>query len=202
MKRLPSIALLALLLTTFGFSYGLADRVSAKSIIREGQGQGVAVEVIDVASGRLLSPKSAFSSGQAFRLQLQTSFSGHIYITNVSPSGKRTQVYPVSNENNFHEAGQIVIPPAQSSPFRFDNERGLEILEVSLSPTTIKAYEEARYQPQLAPAAELVGYQVPSSSGFANSSSAKGISRDDGYTFPSAPQAGEMFRFTVALQHN
>ena len=176
---------------------------SAKGIIRSGSAQGVAVEIVDVKTGRLLSANTRFHNGQTFRLRIQTSMPGHLYLVNVSPSGRRTQIFPQQRENNFYEAGSIELPAPDQPPFQFDNESGVEMIQVAISPTTIGAFEQARFQPELASAREA-GLLASStaSGGFSNSNAAKGIIRPDGITFPDRIGPGEFFTFVVSLVHN
>ncbi len=203
MKKYLSAAIVACVIAGGAVSGWANPSGSAKGIIRSGQAQGVAMEVVDAHSGRMMPPTTQFRNGQPFRLRFQTSMPGHLYLINVSPSGKRTQIFPQQTENNHYPAGTVEIPSPDRPPFQFDNESGVEMIEVAISPNTISAYEQARFNPGLADTTpvRLGASSGPPRGGFSHSNAAKGIFRPDGITFPDPIGPDEYFTFTASLVH-
>ena len=207
MKKVASIISLALAFTG-ACALGISAQVSsAKAIIRAGQ-PGIAADIID-STGRVRAATEHFSNGEQFRLRFTNGQTGYIYLINVSPSGQRRQIFPRNNEQNTIVAGSVVdIPNASQAPFQFDNERGMETIEVAVSPTPIGNYETAR-DGRLLAEASVAGISVPqpeinntvACGGFANSNSAKAIIRPDGYTFQTPMNQSDFFRCTIALFH-
>jgi len=98
----------------------------------------------DGASLSPVDPGREFKSGDKIKVEFQSNFDGVIYIVNVAPSGKRCIIFPyASASNNSVQADQrYQIPPGQDM-IEFDQEKGVEVLQVIMSHDRIASLDAA-----------------------------------------------------------
>ncbi|HEX8089424.1 MAG TPA: DUF4384 domain-containing protein [Blastocatellia bacterium] len=85
----------------------------------------------------------AFKSGDRIRLEFESNFSGFVYIINVAPNGKTCLLFPHPSErNNAVNARQRYSLP-QSRMLRFNDDKGVEVLQVYMSRQPIPLFDDA-----------------------------------------------------------
>lgn len=87
-------------------------------------------------SFRQVQPDRIFRSGERFQIIVKVNRPSYIYVDNLSPSKRLTQIYPIGSQNNYVGAmGSIVLP--QGNFFEFDSEPGIEQLYILVSSTPV-----------------------------------------------------------------
>lgn len=83
--------------------------------------------------------KTAFGSGEQFKVSLEPFFDGYLYVLNENPAGDLTVLYPRPQDQDTVNAGKTITLPT----FQIDNEPGDEALQIFVSPQPIKLFDEA-----------------------------------------------------------
>jgi hypothetical protein len=187
-------------------TFAQADE-SARGMIRSGKADGLVVDILDVTNGNetKVSPLSEFRAGQEIRLGITSSLSGKVYLINVTPSGERRLLFPKTGENGSITKGQrMIFPPLNEPALGFDAEKGVETLEIAISPGEIESFEKAKdSQTPLAPANE-VGVETGGNPGFEPVAAVRGMVRthNDGVTFGKDKlKLGSAVRIILKLKH-
>lgn len=99
------------------------------------QADGLKVTIYQLVSNGLrpVNPGQSFTSGDRIKVKFQSNFDGYVYVINLTPAGERRLLFPrPSSRHNIVRAGQAYdIPP--SGEFRFDEDPGLEVLQIVMS---------------------------------------------------------------------
>lgn len=99
------------------------------------QVDGLKVTIYQLGSNGLrpVNPGQSFTSGDRIKVKFQSNFDGYIYVINLTLGGERRLLFPrpLSRRNNVR-AGQAYDIPS-SGEFRFDENPGLEVLQVVMS---------------------------------------------------------------------
>jgi hypothetical protein len=90
-----------------------------------------------------VSPEKSFRSGDRFKLNLQSNFDGFVYVVNTTPGGENWLLFPrkQSRGNNVRAGNSFSLPAA--SEFRFNDEAGIEVLQIVMSRSPIPFLETA-----------------------------------------------------------
>lgn len=109
------------------------------------QADGIKVTIYQLRGNKFLpvNPGQSFKTGDRIKVKLQSNFDGYVYVTNLTPAGEKRLLFPqpASRHNNVR-AGQVYdIPPA--TEFSFNEETGLEVLQVVMSRSQISFLEGA-----------------------------------------------------------
>jgi hypothetical protein len=102
------------------------------------------VLVIDAKNGAEVDPGREFISGDEIKLRFQSNFKGYVYIVNVTPGGKKTLLFPCSRSMaNTVQPGQWYALPTGQYVISFDEEKGIEVLQVVMSREKIDFLDKA-----------------------------------------------------------
>lgn len=117
--------------------------------VDSGEIDGLAVKVLkrQTTSFVAVDPASDFRSGDSIKVEFQSNFNGYVYIINVTPGGKKKILYPYEiaegrEDNNTVRRGQRYQLPRNGS-FDFNDEVGVEVLQVYFSRERVKLFDEA-----------------------------------------------------------
>jgi hypothetical protein len=103
--------------------------------------------ILKKLEGEKLLPVAAsqvFESGDRIKIDFESNFDGYVYIVNVAPSGKTCVLFPFADEhNNQVRAGQrYTLPFSETSWFKFNDEKGDEVLQVYMSRQPIRDFDD------------------------------------------------------------
>jgi hypothetical protein len=100
-----------------------------------------------------VDPARLFKKGEAVKIEFRPNFDGYVYIVNVTPGGKKRVLFPFQIENvkethNAVAAWQTYrVPATDSTIYEFDEEVGVEILQVIMSHDPIRVLDSAIKNP-------------------------------------------------------
>src|SRR5262245_33404488 len=105
---------------------------------------GLEIQILKDVSGKwtLTSQNEEFKAGDKVRVQFWSNIDGYAYFVNISPSGKQKVIYSRAIEKNQ----DYTLPGLDGGKemwIEFDQEKGVEILKLVVSPTPIKVFDEA-----------------------------------------------------------
>jgi hypothetical protein len=89
------------------------------------------------------SPAQVFRAGDQIQVVLESNFTGYVYILNITPSGQKRVIFPKSGVNNHITAFRRYIFPRKDRSFDFDEEKGIEIIQVLLTLKPISTLDTA-----------------------------------------------------------
>jgi uncharacterized protein DUF4384 len=130
---------------------GDSDEVLSRAIrqkVLDKRIDGMEIVVFDVKDGKLtpiLDPSRNFRKDDEIKVQFWSNFDGYVYFVNVEPSGKKTVIYPQAGgkeQSNMILGGQHYILP-HSLPYVFDEEKGIEVIQVIMSRQPIRFLDDA-----------------------------------------------------------
>lgn len=107
----------------------------ARGLYRSGTSDGMHVLVLkktDTGSFIPVDPGRVFYKGDQIKVAFESNFDGYVYIVNVTPGGKKRVLFPYDSETNRVVRGQRYELPS-TNVFIFDEEKGLEIVQVIMS---------------------------------------------------------------------
>lgn len=112
-----------------------------------GKSDGMRVVVYKVEGERLtpVDPSHVFKQGDKMRVAFEGNFDGFAYVVNVEPSGKKRVIFPhlkTTNVDNRVRARHRYVLPFVGN-FVFDEQKGLEILQVIMSREPIPYLDDA-----------------------------------------------------------
>lgn len=119
----------------------LQEGVVFRQILRSKKADGLTVTLLQKQNGAYIpvDPNKGFKAGDEIKISFNSNFNGYIYLVNVAPSGQQTVIFPGIREGNNVRDGEAFF----FGPFDFDDEKGLEVIQVVLSQTTIPNLEQA-----------------------------------------------------------
>jgi len=137
------------LLTLLGMSvpaWAQADN-SERGIVKNyetGKIAGIQVTVVLVNQNSFIrvAPDREFKPGEEIKVALESNFTGYAYLVNFGASGRNTVIFPAYGEANLLRAGGLEYLPKTYS-IKFDENAGVEILRVFVSPQRIPFFETA-----------------------------------------------------------
>jgi hypothetical protein len=106
---------------------------------------GMRVTVLKGEKGKFVpvDPSQKFKKGDEIKVAFESNFEGYVYIVNVAPTGKKKVLFPFSQSaNNTVSPHQRYELPSGGVMF-FDNETGVEVLQVVMSREPVALYEDA-----------------------------------------------------------
>jgi hypothetical protein len=110
-----------------------------------GEADGLKLIIYQKTAGGMVavSPEKSFRSGDRFKLNLQSNFDGFVYVVNTTPGGENWLLFPrkQSRGNNVRAGNSFSLPAA--SEFRFNDEAGIEVLQIVMSRSPIPFLETA-----------------------------------------------------------
>ncbi len=91
---------------------------------------------------RPVHPGQSFTNGDRIKVRFESNFDGYIYVVNLTPGGETRLLFPwPSSRRNHVRAGQAYDIP-NAGEFRFNNEPGLEVLQIVMSRSQVYFLEE------------------------------------------------------------
>ena len=111
----------------------------------QGKVDGMRVIIKKDEDGQLVSvpADNVFKTGDQIKVEFESNFDGYVYILNVSPGGKTCILFPHAKEtNNAIRARQRYVLPT-SALLRFDEEKGIEVMQVYMSRQPITQFDES-----------------------------------------------------------
>ncbi|MEW6730054.1 MAG: DUF4384 domain-containing protein [Acidobacteriota bacterium] len=122
-----------------------SQNIRARALFRSGKSDAMRVLILKQASdGSLVpaAPNRTFQKGDQIRIAFESNFDGFVYIVNVTPGGKKLVLFPYAKETNRIINGQHYELPSDST-FIFDEEKGIEIVQVIMSREPIQYLDDA-----------------------------------------------------------
>lgn len=145
----------------------------ARALFIKKRADGMRVEVLQYKGNKLepVDPSSEFRSGDQIKVRFQSNFRGYVYIINVSPGGKRRLLFPYPGETkNEIEPDRIYYLPREGV-IEFDEEKGVEVLQVVMSRNRIPFLDAAINSPD----GELSGSAASAAAELQNETAQGGI---------------------------
>jgi Domain of unknown function (DUF4384) len=127
---------------------------------------GMEIQVLKELHGKwaLVGQNDEFRAGDKVRVQFWSNLRGHAYFINIAPSGKQKVIYSkvIEKDQDYTLPGR---DGSKEMWIEFDNEKGVEILKLVMSPAPIKVFEDAlaRSQGQLGESVFSVSNELLSS---------------------------------------
>ena len=90
-----------------------------------------------------VDPAQIFKAGDKIQIEFESNFIGHVYILNIFPSGQKTVLFPQADMENQITSSRRYTFPSKKGSFIFDEEKGVEILQVLMTRTPIPTLDEA-----------------------------------------------------------
>jgi len=111
----------------------------------DGRADGMRVAVKKMKEGEFIPVLATeeFKAGDRIKIEFESNFDGFVYIVNVAPSGKTCLLFPHPDkkDNKLQARQRYPIPPGPYS-FRFNEEKGLEVLQVYMARQPIALFDE------------------------------------------------------------
>jgi hypothetical protein len=123
----------------------------ARGLFITKKSDAMSILVLKIANGTLVpvDPGTEFKAGDQIKIQFQSNFEGYIYVVNIAPSGNRRVLFPYTQEsNNAVNPGERYDLPPGGDAIEFDNEKGIEVLQVIMSRERIAYLDEALKDPE------------------------------------------------------
>ena len=114
--------------------------------VDDGKVDGLRVKILQYKSGSLwaVDPATNFKSGDQIKVSFKSNFDGYVYIVNITPGGKKQILFPVKDSgDNRIVKDKIYSLPDGNDVIAFDEETGVEVLQVYMSKARIKVFDEA-----------------------------------------------------------
>ncbi|HKF56031.1 MAG TPA: DUF4384 domain-containing protein [Blastocatellia bacterium] len=111
----------------------------------DGKVDGMRVVVLRNDAGKFIpvDPSRQFKKDDQIKIAFEGNFDGYVYIVNVTPHGKKKVLFPHGEmSNNMITAHQRYELPTGGVMF-FDEEKGLEVLQVIMAREPIALYDDA-----------------------------------------------------------
>jgi hypothetical protein len=105
---------------------------------------GLEIKILRDAGGKweLTGQNEEFKAGDKVRVQFWSNLKGYAYFVNISPSGKQKVIYSraIEKDQDYTLPG---LDGGKEMWIEFDQEKGVEILKLIVTPTPIKIFDEA-----------------------------------------------------------
>lgn len=144
-RRFTAVAV-SIVLTLSGTSLG--QRRSKRQLVRiknpgeevkqsyeRRQADGLKVTIYQVQANGMqpVHPGQSFTNGDRIKVRFESNFDGYIYVINVTPGGETRLLFPwPTSRRNHVRAGQVYDVPSNAD-LRFNEEPGLEVLQIVMS---------------------------------------------------------------------
>src|SRR5262249_7486516 len=102
--------------------------------------------VLKSDAGQLVpvDPGQEFKQGDQIRIQFQSNFDGYVYVLNITPGGKRQILFPYAGaSDNRVAADQNYDIPSGADMIEFNEEKGIEVLQVVMARERIAYFDAA-----------------------------------------------------------
>jgi hypothetical protein len=110
----------------------------------EVDGLKIGIKKIENKTFVAVDPAIDFKAGDSIKVSFESNFDGYVYLVNVTPGGKSKVIYPFKQEgNNMVSSGQRYEYPSGDGSFDFDEEKGIEVVQVYMSRDRIKIFDDA-----------------------------------------------------------
>jgi hypothetical protein len=95
-----------------------------------------------------VDPGKEFKAGDLIKVQIESNFEGFIYVVNIQPDGKQCLMFPYRQaSNNAVGVGERYEIPPGLDAMEFDQQKGIEILQVIMSRDRIPYLDAAAKEP-------------------------------------------------------
>ncbi len=114
--------------------------------VDDGKVDGLRVKILQYKEGSLwaVDPATDFKSGDQIKVSFKSNFDGFVYIVNITPGGKKQILFPLKDgADNRIVKDKVYNLPDGSDVIAFDEEKGVEVLQVYMSRERIKVFDEA-----------------------------------------------------------
>jgi len=156
--RLLLVAMLLTSVATNGLSEDkkasqkkIDEAAHARGLFIKKQADAMSILVLKREGDTLVpvDPSTSFKAGDQIKLQFQSNFEGYIYIVNIAPNGKRKVLfpYPEATDNAVQPDERYDLPPGGNT-IEFDQEKGIEVLQVIMSHDRIPYLDAALKDPE------------------------------------------------------
>jgi hypothetical protein len=146
-----SIGLLALPTIAQRKSQKKDEGSRARGLFISKRADAMSILILKLEGGALspVDPSRDFKQGDKIKVEFESNFDGVIYIVNVAPSGKRCIIFPYAGvTNNAVKADQRYQIPPGGDMIEFDEEKGVEVLQVIMSHDRIPSLDAALNESQ------------------------------------------------------
>lgn len=110
-----------------------------------GKTDGMRVLIYKVDNSLLVpvDPSRTFTTGDEIKVAFESNFDGYVYFINVSPKGKSKVLFPFAGETNNAVKPRQRYELPTTGVIKFDEEKGVEILQVVMSRSRVTVLDEA-----------------------------------------------------------
>ena len=162
MRRLPPLILLVLAVISLLPAATPAQKKRAKAqgtrgldTVRQqfesGEADGLSFTVYKYVRNQpvAVDPSHTFRQGDEIKLDFESNFDGYIYIVNVMPNGARRLLFPYQGQgDNMVRKRRTYSLPKPGLAWKFDEQKGTEILQVIMSRQRIPFLDAAIGNPK------------------------------------------------------
>ena len=147
MKKVLMFALFAAMTATGVFAQTAKDLfVSRENNLGQGMsGAKIAVQLKrGSGAARLVSPDTAFRTGDKIRLLFDLNFNGYIAVVNQGTSGSLQLIFPYQGQSDSVSSSALIkIPALETDWIEFDEKKGVERMTVIFSKSRLPEVQQA-----------------------------------------------------------
>lgn len=124
---------------------GARSRAIVNKNYEDGKTDGLRILIYKVEAGHLapVDPSREFRQGDDIKVAFESNFAGYVYFVNVSPGGKSRVIFPFTGESDNVVRSRQRYELPRSGVLAFDEEKGVETLQVIMSKERIQVLDDA-----------------------------------------------------------
>ncbi|MCI0336641.1 MAG: DUF4384 domain-containing protein [Acidobacteria bacterium] len=116
--------------------------IGGKDVTEKSDGMEIKILKNVSNSWKLVGPNEKFKAGDRVKVQFWSNIKGYVYFVNIPPSGKQKVIYSQAIEKDR----DYTLPGSDGNRevwIDFDDEKGIEILKLVMTPSPIKVFDDA-----------------------------------------------------------
>jgi hypothetical protein len=110
-----------------------------------GKTDGMRVLIYKVENNLVVpvDPARTFTKGDEIKVAFEANFDGFVYFINITPRGKARVLFPFTGESDNAVKSRQRYELPRTGVIGFDEEKGIEVLQVVMSRERVKTYDDA-----------------------------------------------------------
>jgi len=144
--KILTAAIIALLPVSVSLSQKSNDEARTRALFVNKKADAMMILLLKSDGNQLVpvNPATEFKEGDQIKIEFESNFDGFVYLINIAPSGKQRILFPLDAESNnsIRQNLRYNFPPGRET-IEFDNEKGIEILQVIMSRGRIPLLDDA-----------------------------------------------------------
>lgn len=156
----------AVLFASVAVLAGDGNDARSRGLYESKKADGMEFQALQIRNGKVsaVDPGQVFKQGDEIKFRFSLNFDCYVYVVNVTPSGSIKILYPNTSGQEMLSAGREYDAPRGLDGFKFDGEKGTEIIQVYMSRTPLAKLEYAiRYTNNTLESPELTNSNVVAS---------------------------------------